>query len=86
MGAGTHECNKLIGCLAVEPIDQEEIAADVTLAMTRPFAGQGMIVPLGAQWPIVGNERYHHFFKSRQIETTRMREAFPVWSLRKLFE
>jgi hypothetical protein len=51
MGAGAHEDNRAGATAVIDPICQQEIAADVALAMTFPIAPQGMIAPLRTEGP-----------------------------------
>lgn len=56
MGTGVHKGYDLIGRLAVEPIDQQEVAIDEASAVSRPVAGQRVVLSVWAQWVVVGNE------------------------------
>ena len=59
VGAGAHEDNRASATAVIDPICQQEIAADVALAMTFPIASQGMIAPFRTEGAIVRDQQQH---------------------------
>jgi len=76
--ARAHESDDFVQCLAIEAIDQEEIAANVAFAMSRPRAGQSVIQPLRSQRAVIGDEQYHPFLETLQVEASGVRKSLPV--------
>ena len=70
----THEND----CVAIKPVDQQEITADVALAVIRPVALERVIQPLGPQRSIVANEQQHCSLQAIQVVPARAGEAVPV--------
>jgi hypothetical protein len=63
-----HEDDALHRSSTFEPVNQEEIPANVAFSMIGPVAGQRVIQPLRPQRTIVGDEQQHHLFESLHIE------------------
>lgn len=64
--------------IAVQPVDQQEIATDVAFAVVGPIALGRVIQPLCSQRQVVGNQQQHRLFKAVQVVTARMGESNPV--------
>ena len=56
--AGAHEDNRAGAAAVIDPICQQEIAADVALAMTFPIASHGMIAPFRTEGAIVRDQQH----------------------------
>ncbi|MDH6264971.1 hypothetical protein M2360_000352 [Rhizobium sp. SG_E_25_P2] len=56
MGAAPYEDDHVLCC----PVYQEEIAADMALAMIRPVALQGVIQPFRIGRSFIANQMHHH--------------------------
>ena len=55
MGSGSDKAN----AIAIEPVDQQKVAADMAFAMIGPIPLQRMVEPFRAERPIVGNQQQH---------------------------
>lgn len=73
MSARTHEDDQFVRTAALQPIDQQKVAADVALAVIRPFAHELMILPLGRHRTIIRDQQQHRLFELLQVEATRVR-------------
>lgn len=58
-------------------VNQKEVAADVTLAVARPFALEGVIVPLRPQ-RLSGDEQEHGLRESTQVVSAGGLQPHPV--------
>jgi len=59
MSSSAHE----IQTVSVKLINQQKVAADVTLSMIAPFAFQWMVQPFSAKWRIPCYQQQHDFFE-----------------------
>lgn len=74
MGTRPHEDQGV----ALQPINQQEIAADVAFAMVRSGALERMIQPFGTKGTLVGNQQQHGFFQTLEVVTARAGKPLPV--------
>ena len=65
--------------VALQTVDQQEVATDMALAVVGPVTLERVIKPFGPQWGIVGDEQQHRFLQPLQVVAARAREAFPVF-------
>src|SRR3546814_5964034 len=59
MGSRAHEVHQI----ALNRVDQQEIAADMALAMIAPIALEGAVQPFRAKRRIVGDAQHHRFLE-----------------------
>src|SRR3546814_18199493 len=59
MGSRAHEAHQI----ALNRVDQQEIAADMAIAMIAPSALEGVVQPFRAKRRIVGVEPHHRFLE-----------------------
>lgn len=78
MAARAHEDDLLASATALQPVDQQEVAADVAFAMVSPFAGKGVVQPLRPERRIIGDQQQHRLFQAFHVEPARMSQAGPV--------
>lgn len=52
-------------------VNQEEIPTYVTFSMVGPFALEGVIQPLRAQWRVVGDQEQHGLLEVVHVVPTR---------------
>lgn len=62
----------------VEGVDQQEVAADVAIAMPGPIASQGVVQPFGSERSVIGDKQCHRLFQPVHVVPAGMREALPV--------
>ncbi len=62
----------------VDLVDQEEVPTDLSFAIGLPVAFEGMVTPLGAERPVVGDRKQHEFLQTDQIVTARPRQPVPI--------
>ena len=67
MGASADEPHESVWILPLKPIDQKEIAPDMTFPMVRPLPAESMIQPLRPQRPVVGDQKQDHFLQLPHI-------------------
>ena len=79
MCASAHE-NHLAGFAIVnEFVGQQEIAADVTFAVTDPVATrQRMVFPFWPERAIVGDQQQHGFLEPVHVEPAGLRQPRPI--------
>jgi hypothetical protein len=56
--------------VAIQPINEKEVATDVAFAVINPFAFERVVQPFGAERRIVAYEQKHGVFQSLQVVTT----------------
>ncbi len=59
----------------VERVDQQEVAADVALAMACPVTRQRVVEPFRRQRPVVGDQKRHGLFQPIHVVPAGMRQA-----------
>ena len=64
--------------LLPEPLYQQEVAADMALAVACPIAGQRVIQPFRRKRPVVGNEQRHSLFQPVHVVPAGVGQALPV--------
>src|SRR3546814_1605011 len=57
MRAGAHEVHQI----SLDRVDEQEVAADMALAMIAPIAFEGVVQPFRAKRRVVGDEEHHRF-------------------------
>src|SRR5690606_7691691 len=65
--------------IVIELVNQQKVAADMTLAVIGPVASERVVKPFWTQRRIVGNQQQHRLSQAFQVITARTREAFPVF-------
>lgn len=76
---GTDKHNDAWRLMIIDLVGQQEIAANVALAMPRPISIQGMIEPFRTQRTLISDEQEHSLFETMQIIPTRSRQSFPIF-------
>jgi hypothetical protein len=61
--ASTHEDDGA----ALKPVNQQKVAADVTLAVIQPITLERVIQPFGPERGIVSDERKHRLFQALEV-------------------
>mgnify|MGYP003582154510 CR=1 FL=1 len=75
MCPGTHKHHQAALAGVVQRVDQQEVAADMAIAMACPIACQRVIKPFGRQWPVVGDEQRHGLFQPVHVVPTGVGQA-----------
>ncbi len=78
MAARAHEDDLLSSATPLQPVDQQEVAADVALTVVSPFADKCVVQPLWLERRIVGDQQQHRLFQAFHVEPARMSQARPV--------
>src|SRR3546814_4878489 len=73
MGSRAHEVHQI----ALNRVDQQEIAADMALAMIAPIALEGVVQPFRAKRRIVGDEQHHRFLELVHVVAAAARQPLP---------
>jgi len=66
--------------ITLEPVDQQEITANVAFAMVSPVAFEWMVQPFGTQRRIVGNEQQYGHFQPIHVVPAGAGKTFPVFA------
>src|SRR3546814_4426394 len=74
MGSRAHEVHQI----ALNRVDQQEIAADMALAMIAPIALEGVVQPFRAKRRIVGDEQHHRFLELVHVVAAAARQPLPI--------
>src|SRR3546814_5149974 len=74
MGSRAHEVHQI----ALNRVDQQEIAADMALAMIAPIALEGVVQPFRAKRRIVGDEQHHRFLELVLVVAAAARQPLPI--------
>jgi len=78
MGACTYEDDLLVGAAAIQPVDQQEVTADMALAMVDSISRKGMVKPFRTKWSVVGHEQHHRLLELLHVVAARVRKVGPV--------
>src|SRR3546814_9207941 len=74
MGSRAHEVHQI----ALNRVDQQEIAAEMALAMIAQIALEGVVQPFRAKRRIVGDEHHHRFLELVRVEAGAARQPPPI--------
>src|SRR3546814_18876130 len=74
MGSRANEVHQF----ALNRVDQQEIAADMALAMIAPIALEGGVQPFRAKRRIVGEEQHHRFLELVHVVAAAARQPIPI--------
>jgi len=78
MAARSDKDDLLVGAAAIQPVDQQEVTANVALAMVDPIPRKGVVKPFRPKWSIVGHEQHHRLLELLHVVAARVRKAGPV--------
>lgn len=78
MGARAHEHHQAVLGGVVEPVDQQEVAADVAFAVTAPVAGERVVQPLRPERAVIGDQVHHGLLEPAHVVAAGVRQALPV--------
>ncbi len=78
MSTATHEYHQATLAGVVEPVDEQEVTANVAFTVACPVACQRVIEPFRRQRPIVGDEQHHGLFQVVHVVSAGVRQVLPV--------
>ena len=76
-GTGEVHCASRTKCI-VQTVDEQEVSANVTLAVLRQLSSQRVVPTLRTERVIVGDELQHDFFQTLHIVAAGARQPSPV--------
>src|SRR3546814_9863463 len=78
MRAGAHEVHQI----SLYRVDEQEVAADMALAMIAPIAFEGVVQPFRAKRRVVGDEEHRSEEHTSELQSL-MRISYAVFCLKK---
>ena len=79
MGARPDENDGPVGAdCFVKPVDEQEVSSDMTFAVFRPIALQGMVSPFGAELCVVFYQEEHDTLQAQHIVAPGSRQPVPI--------
>src|SRR3546814_7082095 len=74
MRAGGHEVHQI----SLDRADEQEVAADMALAMIAPIAFEGVVQPFRAKRRVVGDEEHYRFLEPLHVVAPAARQPLPI--------
>src|SRR3546814_2990788 len=74
MRAGAHEVHQI----SLDRVDEQEVAADMALAMIAPIAFEGVVQPFRAKRRVGGDEEHHRFLELLHVVGPAWRQTPPI--------